>query len=505
MTLSATLATMAAMLAVCVAALCHWLSVAPGWRDVRLFSYVALSAAVYSALNIPSNLGVEGSRTLLCARVQLLVAGVHVVAWLRYASVHLGFTRPRWERWYERALLVACASAIVPGLAYRGGGRTRAFTPLGFVYAEAIPTAWGLLLFAALVAVFALLAVRYWLAWRRGVPYAAVHCVGLCVFLLMGANDALAVSSLAEMPHLLEVGCVVPVGAVAYSLVARFGADAHDLARLRADLETIVDERTRELACAVDALHRSEKLAALGQFAAGVAHEVNNPTAVVTSNLQYLAEAIERGPTLPADARSCVADSLAATARIARVARQLLDAGRLAASTPACECVSVAAAVGESVRAAQARCGAHVRFAASISPGLCARAQQDALVQVLVNLLVNGGQAIPEGRADARVTVCAECDGRVRIAVEDNGTGMSEETLARAFEPFFSTKPFGDGTGLGLAVSRGLVEGLGGDLRLSSRLGEGTRAVIELPEWERTDAPPAARLAEDTLRQAVRT
>src|SRR4030067_898115 len=98
MTLSATLATMAATLAVCVAALCRWLSVAPSWRDVRLFSYVALSAAVYSALNIPSNLGVEGSWTLLCARVQLLVAGDQVVAWLRYASV--GASRPRWERWH---------------------------------------------------------------------------------------------------------------------------------------------------------------------------------------------------------------------------------------------------------------------------------------------------------------------------------------------------------------------------------------------------------------------
>ena len=217
---------------------------------MRLFSYVALSAAAYSALNIPSNLGMGGSRTLLCARVQLLVAGVHVVAWLRYASV--GASRPRWERWYERALLVACASALVPGLAYHGGGRTRAFTPLGFVYAEATPTAWGLLLFAALLAVFALLAARYWLAWRRGLPHAAVHCVGLCVFLLMGVNDALAVASLAEMPHLLEVGLVVPVGAVAYSpdgLAPEEGLELQHLANSLPlkdvrSLERLVDEAT---------------------------------------------------------------------------------------------------------------------------------------------------------------------------------------------------------------------------------------------------------------------
>ncbi len=509
MTLSATLAVMAAMLAVCVAALCHWLSAAPGWRDLRLFSYVSLSAAVYSVLTIPSNLGVGGPRIVVCARLQLLVAGLHVIAWLRYANVHLGLTPRGWERWYERALLAGCASALVPGLAYQDGVRTRVFTPLGFVYAQAIPTAWGLFLFAALLAVFALLVQRYWLACCRGEPHAAVHFAGLGVLLLMGANDALAFSFSVELPRLLEVGYVVPVGAVAYALTARFAADARDLARLRVELETAVGERTRDLACAVDALHRSEKLASLGQFAAGVAHEVNNPTAVVTSNLQYLADAIERGPVLPRDAGACIADSLAATARIACVVRQLRDAGRLAASTTPCESVSVAAVVGEGLRVAQMRCGTHVRFESSVPPGLSVRAQQDTLAQVLANLIANAGQAIPEDRSNARVVVLAERDDRVRVVVEDNGTGMSEETLARAFEPFFSTKPFGGGTGLGLAVSRGLIEGLGGDLRLESRLGKGTRAVVELAESEPAETPTGARPAgaadESPGRQAVRS
>jgi len=480
MTLSATIAVMAAALAICVAVLCRGLSRAPGWRDLRLFSYVCLTAAVYCALSIPSNLGAAGPWVVLCARMQLVVAGVHVIAWLRYASDHLGRPPARWERWYGRALLAGCAAALVPGFAYHDEARTRAFSPLGVVYAQSVPTVWGVLLFAALLAVFGFLALRYWRAWRRGEPYAAVHCGGLVALMLLGVNDALAVSSPLHLPHLLELGCVIPVGAVAYSLVARFAADARDLARLRVELETRVAERTRELACAVDALHRSEKLAAMGQLAAGVAHEVNNPVAVVVSNLQFLAESLERG-CVPPEAASCIADSLIATGRISHIARQLLQAGRIAGSTAPCESVSVAAAVEEGIRAAQARCGAHVRFQSLVPADLSILAQEDAVVQVLVNLLVNAGDAIPESRRDGCVSVHAERAAKVRIVVEDNGTGMSAETLARAFEPFFSTKPFGSGTGLGLAVSRGLVEGLGGDLWLESEPGSATRALIELP------------------------
>jgi signal transduction histidine kinase len=76
-------------------------------------------------------------------------------------------------------------------------------------------------------------------------------------------------------------------------------------------------------------------------------------------------------------------------------------------------------------------------------------------------------------------------DGRVLITVEDDGEGMPPEILRRVFEPFYTTKPFGAGTGLGLAVSRGLIAGLGGDLRLDSEVGRGTRAVVELPHAAR--------------------
>jgi CheY-like chemotaxis protein/anti-sigma regulatory factor (Ser/Thr protein kinase) len=140
-----------------------------------------------------------------------------------------------------------------------------------------------------------------------------------------------------------------------------------------------------------------------------------------------------------------------------------------------------------------ARCGKSVPVQVEIDEDVRVVAQETLLVQVLANLIVNAIQAIPAGQPAGRVLVRAEqIPNRVRLTVEDNGAGMSPEVLRRVFEPFFSTKPLNRGTGLGLAVSRGMVESLGGDLRLESTLGVGTRALVELPAAppEPEPAPP---------------
>jgi CheY-like chemotaxis protein len=92
----------------------------------------------------------------------------------------------------------------------------------------------------------------------------------------------------------------------------------------------------------------------------------------------------------------------------------------------------------------------------------------------------------------------------VRIVVEDNGTGMEPEVMRRAFEPFFTTKPFGSGTGLGLAVSRGLVASLGGDLRLESEPGKGTRAIVELARAAAPAERDVARLTDPPSSPQIR-
>jgi signal transduction histidine kinase len=136
------------------------------------------------------------------------------------------------------------------------------------------------------------------------------------------------------------------------------------------------------------------------------------------------------------------------------------------------------------VAAARGRCPSNVTLEERVPSDLRALGDEDILQQVLVSLLANGIQAVPDQRT-GKVEVLARCEeGRVLIVVEDDGTGMPPDILARVFEPFFTTRPFGTGAGLSLAVSRGLMAGLGGDLRLESDPGRGTRAIVDLPELE---------------------
>jgi signal transduction histidine kinase len=122
-----------------------------------------------------------------------------------------------------------------------------------------------------------------------------------------------------------------------------------------------------------------------------------------------------------------------------------------------------------------------VLLVSTVPAGAYVLGHESLLVQVFSNLLVNAIQSVPEHSGNGQVVVrLDEAGGRSRIAVEDNGEGIAPDVLSRIFEPFFTTKPAGVGTGLGLAVSRGLVAGLGGELRLESERGKGTRAIVEL-------------------------
>jgi signal transduction histidine kinase/CheY-like chemotaxis protein len=481
-TISAAVALLSSTCACYVAALSLRFSRAPGWRDQRWFALVACSVAAYSALNVPASVRVGDAVVVHCSRLQLVCAALHAVAWLRYSAVRLRIPAVRAERW----VIPTAAAAALLGVAaaYPGGVNHRPFAPLGITYNEPVVTPIGNVVIALVLGLHLVPCWRFAAAARRGIPYARLHLVALSFLLLMGVNDALAQAHVLATPYLVDVGFIVPVAAVGYALTSRFVEDAREHARLRVDLEQEVALRTAELRAAQGALH--EKLTSLAQVAAGVAHEVNNPASVVAANLQFLSElpaAAIAGP-----ARSAVQESIVAMERLSGVVRQLLDTGRTAADAARRRTVRLRPLAEEAVRMAQARCGSRVRITNAVSDELTAAAQDGVLAQVLANLVVNGAQAIPEGRDGGVVLRGEEVDGGVRVTVEDDGVGMSPDILQRVFDPFFTTKPFGNGTGLGLSVSRGLVVSLGGDLRLESTPGRGTRATVELP---RGAAPPS--------------
>jgi signal transduction histidine kinase len=494
-TIHALLAVISASLAIYVAALFRRFSLAPGWRDQGWFSLAALSVAVFAALDVSTTLPVPDRMVIWCCRVQALLAGIHVYAWLRYSDHHAeAHPGPRGRA--LRLLPIGFgALALVPGMAFRDVIATYYFAPWDCTFKVVVPTLFGSLLMGAVLALLALVAARFAQACRRGVPYAGVHLASLLFLLAMATCDVLTTSGLLQLPFLIDFGFILPIGAVAYAMSARLARDARSLELLRERLESLVELRTRALAVAQEQLHRSEKLAAIGRLAAGVAHEVNSPAAAAAANLRYLMEGRTGEGAWPEDAVECVGDSLNSIERIQHIVRQLLDAGRLS-DAPTGEAVRLGAAVGESVRLVRTRAGQRIRLVAEVDEHLYAIGNEGVLVRVLVNLLVNAVQAIPAERSDGLVRVTARSEsGRVSVSVEDNGVGLPAEARRRLFEPFFTTRPVGHGAGLGLAVSRALVQGLGGELRVEDGPTGGVRAVIELTEIRPDLAPSSIAVA----------
>ncbi len=354
MTFAASITLVSAGIALYVAVLSRQLSRAPGWAEQRFFSVAALSVAAYGLLNIPTTAPVLSDDAVVsCSRLQVAAAALHSWAWLRYSSVVVGRPGSRTDRLLVPVLAVCgLAGALTPWL-IPGGVRTHVFAPIGAVYRTAVMTTAADLDYALVLGLLSVPAARFARAWRRGVPNAAVQLLSLVVFLLLSVNDVLVSNGLYAAPYLVDIAFLVPVVAVGYVITGRFVGDAREHQELRHHLEREVQERTADLVRTQAALHKAEKLAALGQFAAGVAHEVNNPAAVVNANLDYLSET--NRDALAPQALDALAESKTAMQRIAVIVRQLLDAGRLAASPESRTAAAVRKIAGGAFSVARAR------------------------------------------------------------------------------------------------------------------------------------------------------
>ena len=260
-----------------------------------------------------------------------------------------------------------------------------------------------------------------------------------------------------------------------------------ELNQLAADLERRVEERTAEHAAAVAQLHEAQKLETLGQLTGGVAHDFNNLLTPITGALDLLLR--KYGDK---DLRSArlLNNALQAADRAKTLLQRLLGfARRQALKTEAVEIAGlltgmrdlIASSVGPKIEV-------NLRCASDLQPALI---DPNQLELAILNLTVNARDAMPDG---GPLTILAEevamgpgSEPRlkpglyVRLSVIDAGCGMDADSLARAVEPFYSTKEVGHGTGLGLSMVHGLAAQLGGGFALTSAPGEGTRVDLYLP------------------------
>jgi signal transduction histidine kinase len=239
----------------------------------------------------------------------------------------------------------------------------------------------------------------------------------------------------------------------------------------------------------------SDRLAAIGLLAGGVGHEINNPLSWVLMRLTSLksevAGAAESGKPPPLDRwATTVAESLEGVERIRHIVRDL------AFFTRSPETESAVVDLRRSIDWACEMAAAELRHRAELVKVYGAAphvlAPEARIGQVFLNLVINAAQSIADGHADAnevRVELSTDAAGNARIDVVDTGSGIEPEHQARLFEPFFTTKPRGAGTGLGLSVSKRLVESIGGTLKLIASQKGATRFRVTLPPTRATATP----------------
>lgn len=240
------------------------------------------------------------------------------------------------------------------------------------------------------------------------------------------------------------------------------------------------------------AMIRQEKMVALGQMAAGIAHEVTNPLANMDGLLQLTQHKPER---MNADAISKLREQIARINTIVQQMRSLIHPAdghqqRLPLNDLVAQTIEMVR-----IDSRAKRFGIQADLAPDVGVVVV---RPQALQQVLVNLLLNSLDALAEVREPKLIVKTSRRERWYVIEVIDNGGGIKPEHMERVFEPFFTTKPVGKGTGLGLSISYNLIRRLGGMIDVTSQVGVGTTLTVHLPVPE---AEPALAPAESTQRQ----
>ncbi len=316
------------------------------------------------------------------------------------------------------------------------------------------------------------------------IPHAlrAAHSHGMKSYLDSGVSRVLG--KRLELEALRADGTQIPVELtitdVTLGTKRLFAAHLRDL--------TAVREAQAEIERQGEALHQKDKLAALGSLLAGVAHELNNPLSIVIGQAMMLREKVTEATAGQVSGEELAQRSAKienAANRCARIVRSFLDMARQRKTER--QAVSLQHLVGEVLELLKYNLhSSAVIIETDVAESLPSLwVDRDQIHQVLINLVINAHQALEEKRdGERRIRIKAQslpAEGVMLLSVADNGPGISPDIRSRIFDPYFTTKPQGFGTGIGLAVSRGLIEAHGGTLDLESNVGNGACFVLRLP------------------------
>jgi two-component system, NtrC family, sensor kinase len=231
-------------------------------------------------------------------------------------------------------------------------------------------------------------------------------------------------------------------------------------------------------------LLQSQKLAAIGELSTGIAHEINNPLAIIRQEAEWMLLLLKKlaGQEVPelAELQGAAHQIVQQVDRCSEITRNLLDFARK--REPVIQAVQVNRVIEDMTmlveKEAKHKNITIIRHYDQDLPLIFSDAPQ--LRQVILNFLTNATQAIGQ-EGVITITTRPNGDDAVDIVISDTGCGIEAENLPKIFDPFFTTKPPGQGTGLGLSICHGIIQRLGGGIEVNSTVGQGTEFTITLP------------------------
>ncbi len=453
------------------------LSTAPGWRELRWFAVCAAFAGLFNLANIVVTIHVSDATVVTGSRLALTFGGLHGIAWYFYSAAQDRRALYRSDRIIIAIALVCSLLASVPGVVLTDHLVSRDVRWLRIHYRDAEPTAFGVVTAGYFAFGLTVLFARYLGRWRNGIAGARSHAIALLGLIVGALHDALAMSGMSRGPYLLDLSMFVLVVSVGASLVARFVESAR-----------ILETQSSELAIAHDELIKRERLSALGELAAVVAHEVRNPLAVVFN----AAAMLPKTDSSSQEHAQLIAIVQEEAGRMRDIVSALLEFARPREPAFAHASVDalVAGAIDAACRAADVNPAETALVAAGGMPHLWCDAQ---LVHQAVVNLVSNALSSPGRRGPVMVSIgsCTDSAGRpsVAIRVADDGEGVPDDVKDKIFTPFFSTRS--TGSGLGLSVVQRCADVHAGAVTVESTPGGGaTFALLLARDLDREPARP---------------
>lgn len=478
---------------------------APGWERVRLIALIALSGALYSAVDFWFYVSLDdlALRSLL-VQVNVVVGALHASAWMRFTFSNASGSL-RSMPWWARSLAIGGPLAALAALPLDVLVDRRSIVHVEVPWLGLDERTYGLsaignTLVVVILSVLVVSLVQHVRRMRRGEPGASGIVAGLTIYLLCIIEEGLVASGVVKFMYLASPGYVFAVLPLTIQLLQRFVDDARRLSELSVRLTTEVEARTVERDEARESLVQQQRLAALGRLAAGVGHEINNPLQYLLFHLEELRGTL--GPEHGASVRDSLQQAIDGARRIGRVVTSLRAYGaRSERFTP----INLPDVVQAALRIASPQLRHRVQIRTTLQPTPLVMGDEGQLVQMIVNPLVNAAQSLatlPEGH-EAVVTVSTRTteDGQAELSVADNGPGFDPAVLPALGEPYVTTRAQSGGTGLGLFVTRGLVAAHGGTITLENAALGGAVVRVRMPAAPTMHVPPEpeARVASRPL------